>query len=73
MHRPLAAQENVQQSWFDPQLSPTPLHWAAETQLPLHAPEQHSSGWVQLAPSATQVAGTPQTELEQTPVQQSRS
>ena len=58
------AQANVQQSWLEPQLWPTALHCVAGTHCPLQAPEQHSRGCVQLAPSALQVAGIPQVELE---------
>ncbi len=50
------AQEFVQQSALDPQTRPTALHCEASTQVPLHAPEQHSDGSAQLADSALQVA-----------------
>ncbi len=53
------AQEFVQQFASEPQARPTALHVEGVTQVPVHAPLQHSDGCEQVVPSALQVGRGP--------------
>jgi hypothetical protein len=52
----LAAHAFVQQSALEPHTAPVALHRAGSTQVPVHAPEQHSEGSVHDAVSSLQDA-----------------
>lgn len=64
------AHEFVQQFASEPQACPTLLQVVGVTQVPLHAPLQHSEGSVQVVPSSAQLV-VPQVPPVHFPVQHS--